>query len=71
MARVTISGVAGATGDAVRAALEARGTLDTAVAGTGEQSQKPFLEVTQGEWDGAVARDKGGVPRDAGRRPPG
>lgn len=55
MAKVTVTGVAGATGAAVREALEARATLDTAVAGTGRQPQKPFLDVTQADWDGTVA----------------
>ena len=39
----------------MRATLEERATLDTAVAGTGEQPQKPFLDVTQDDWNGAVA----------------
>ena len=70
MAGVTITGVAGATGDAIRAALEARGTLATTVAGTGEQSQKPFLEVTQGEWETTVAaiREAFLATREAARR---
>jgi NAD(P)-dependent dehydrogenase (short-subunit alcohol dehydrogenase family) len=55
MARVTVSGVAGATGDAVRTTLEGRATLDTAVAGTGEQPQKPFLDISQDDWDATVA----------------
>lgn len=55
MARVTVTGVAGGTGAAVQQALDERATLDTAVAGTGEQPQKPFLEVTQADWDGTVA----------------
>ena len=55
MARVTVTGLPGATGDAIRRTLEERATLDTTVAGTGEQPQKPFLEVTQADWEAAVA----------------
>ena len=55
MARVTVTGVVGETGAAVRRALEGRATLDTSVAGTGEQPQKPFLEVAQADWDSTVA----------------
>jgi 3-oxoacyl-[acyl-carrier protein] reductase len=54
MAKITVTGVPGATGDAVRRALEERATLDTTVAGTGEQPQKPFLEVTQADWEATV-----------------
>ena len=55
MARITVTGLPGATGDAIRRTLEGRATLDTTVAGTGEQPRKPFLEVTQAEWEAAVA----------------
>jgi 3-oxoacyl-[acyl-carrier protein] reductase len=55
MARVTVSGVPGATGEAIRRTLERRATLDTVVAGSGEHPQKPFLDVTQSEWDATVA----------------
>jgi NAD(P)-dependent dehydrogenase (short-subunit alcohol dehydrogenase family) len=55
MARVTVTGVAGAAGEAVRQTLEQRATLDTAVAGTGEQPQKAFLEVNHDDWNGTVA----------------
>jgi NAD(P)-dependent dehydrogenase (short-subunit alcohol dehydrogenase family) len=55
MARVTVRGVPGATGEAIRRTLEDRATLDTVVAGTGEQPQKPFLDVTQSEWETTVA----------------
>ncbi len=55
MARVTITGVPGATGEAVRRTLEERATLDTAVAGTGEQPETPFLDVTQAEWDATTS----------------
>ena len=54
MARITVTGLPGATGDAIRRTLEGRATLDTTVAGTGEQPQKPFLELTQAEWEAAV-----------------
>jgi NAD(P)-dependent dehydrogenase (short-subunit alcohol dehydrogenase family) len=55
MARITLTGVPGATGEAIRRTLEQRATLDTAVAGTGDHPQKPFLEVAQSEWEGVVA----------------
>jgi NAD(P)-dependent dehydrogenase (short-subunit alcohol dehydrogenase family) len=58
MAAIAITGVPGATGDAIRATLEQRATLDTAVAGTGEQPQKPFLELTQSDWEGAIGAVK-------------
>ena len=57
MARVTITGVPGATGEAVQRAL-AGAPLATTVAGTGERPHKPFLDVTQGEWDATVAAIK-------------
>jgi 3-oxoacyl-[acyl-carrier protein] reductase len=70
MARVTITGVPGATGEAIRHALERRATLDTAVAGIGERPQKPFLEVTQADWETTVAaiRDAFLATREAARR---
>ena len=55
MAKITVSGVPGATGAAIQRTLEERATLDTVVAGSGEHPQKPFLEVTQSEWDAVVA----------------
>ena len=55
MAKVIVSGVAGATGEAIRKTLEERATLDTVVAGSGEHPQKAFLEVTQTEWEATVA----------------
>jgi NAD(P)-dependent dehydrogenase (short-subunit alcohol dehydrogenase family) len=58
MATITITGLPGATGDAVRAALEGRAVLDTAVAGTGEHPQKPFLEITQADWESTVGAVK-------------
>jgi NAD(P)-dependent dehydrogenase (short-subunit alcohol dehydrogenase family) len=54
MASITVSGVPGATGEAIRTTLEQRATLDTTVAGTGEHPQKPFLDITQSEWEAAV-----------------
>ncbi|MDX6540276.1 MAG: hypothetical protein QOI71_1886 [Gaiellales bacterium] len=58
MATVAITGLPAATGEVVRAVLEQRAALDTAVAGTGEHPQKPFLEVTQAEWEGTVGAVK-------------
>jgi NAD(P)-dependent dehydrogenase (short-subunit alcohol dehydrogenase family) len=55
MARITVSGVPGPTGEAIRQTLEERATLDTTVAGSGEHPQKPFLEVSQAEWENTVA----------------
>jgi NAD(P)-dependent dehydrogenase (short-subunit alcohol dehydrogenase family) len=54
MARITVTGVPGATGEAIRRTLEERATLDTTVAGTGEHPQEPFIDVTQAEWEGTV-----------------
>jgi NAD(P)-dependent dehydrogenase (short-subunit alcohol dehydrogenase family) len=58
MARITVTGVPGATGEAIRHTLEERATLDTTVAGTGEHPQKPFLDVTQDDWQATVAAIK-------------
>ena len=55
MAKITVSGVPGATGEAIRKTLEERATLDTVVAGSGAHPQKAFLDVTQPEWDAVVA----------------
>lgn len=55
MARISVSGVPGATGEAIRRTLEERATLDTVVAGTGEPPQKPFLEITPADWEGTIA----------------
>jgi 3-oxoacyl-[acyl-carrier protein] reductase len=55
MAKITVTGVPGATGEAIRRTLEERATLDTVVAGSGEHPQTPFLEVTQSEWEAVVA----------------
>jgi 3-oxoacyl-[acyl-carrier protein] reductase len=55
MARITVSGVPGPTGEAIRRTLEQRATIDTTVAGSGEHPQKPFLEVTQADWESTVA----------------
>jgi NAD(P)-dependent dehydrogenase (short-subunit alcohol dehydrogenase family) len=55
MAAITVSGVPGATGEAIRRTLEERATIDTTVAGTGEQPQKSFLEVTQADWESTIA----------------
>ena len=71
MARITVTGVPGATGEAIRRTLEERATLDTAVAGTGEQPQKPFLEVAQSRMGRRRRGPQGGVPRHPGGRPPG
>jgi 3-oxoacyl-[acyl-carrier protein] reductase len=70
MARITVSGVPDATGEAIRRTLEERATIDTAVAGTGEQPQKPFLEVTQADWEATVEgiRDAFLATRAAARR---
>jgi NAD(P)-dependent dehydrogenase (short-subunit alcohol dehydrogenase family) len=70
MARISVSGLPGATGEAIRHTLEERATIDTTVAGTGEQPQKPFLEVTQADWEATIAgiRDAFLATRAAARR---
>jgi len=55
MAHITVTGVPGATGQAIQSTLEERATLDTTVAGSGEHVQKPFLEITQADWNASVA----------------
>jgi 3-oxoacyl-[acyl-carrier protein] reductase len=55
MAQITVTNVPGATGEAIRATLEQRATLDTAVAGSGEHARKPFLEITQADWNATIA----------------
>jgi NAD(P)-dependent dehydrogenase (short-subunit alcohol dehydrogenase family) len=55
MVRITVTGVPDPTGAAITSTLEGRATLDTTVAGTGDQPQKAFLDVTQADWDATVA----------------
>src|SRR5664279_4831829 len=54
MAHVTVIGVPDPTGAAIERILDERATLDTTVAGTGDQPQKAFLDITQADWDATV-----------------
>jgi 3-oxoacyl-[acyl-carrier protein] reductase len=58
MAHVTVIGVPDPTGAAIERILDERATLDTTVAGTGDQPQKAFLDITQADWDATVAAVK-------------
>lgn len=53
MSRVV--GVPEAVREAVERALAERATLQTLVAGAGETAVRPFLELTQADWEQAVA----------------
>jgi 3-oxoacyl-[acyl-carrier protein] reductase len=70
MARVTITGVPGSLGESIGRMLEQRATLDTAVVGPGVHEAKPFLDVSQQDWERLVGslREAFGAVREAARR---